>query len=337
MHAPGGHDGFRLASGSFGEVSLPSVLQWMLSLRIPSTRGRSNIHITTACMETLAPWRDGRLLTQGVPTGLVVRRKMLTTDACLTGWGATFEGRSVSGEWRGDLLHEHINFLELMAVFLALQHFESFLLGHHVLVRTDNMTTRFYISKQGGLRSDRLNGLARTITLWAHERFLSLSSEFVPGLLNSGADLLSRGEPRYADWSLNPQVARSIWDRYGMPVADLFASAHNHKHPLYFAIRGTGTLGGDALAHAWPPGLLYAFPPLSLLHHVLERVRTSSSQVLLVAPAWGSWMPAIRPLLFDQPMPLPPRRDLLRQAADEIYHPNPRALDLWVWPVSGNA
>ena len=198
------------------------------------------------------------------------------------------------------------------------------------------MTTRFYISKQGGLRSSRLDGLARTITLWAHERFLSLTSEFVPGLLNSGADLLSRGEPRYADWSLNPQVAQNIWDRYGTPVADLFAAVDNFKLPNYFAIRGTGTLGVDALAHAWPPGLLYAFPPLSLLHQVLERVRTGSFRVLLVAPAWGSWMPAIRPLLYDQPMALPPRRDLVRQAGNEIFHPHPQALDLWVWPVSGN-
>ena len=325
-----------LALVPLGRLHWRPFQKWVVSLRIPPTLGRLQVLITTTCMRTLAPWRDVRLLTQGVSIGLVVSRKVLTTDACLTGWGATFEGRSVNGRWQTDLLDEHINFLELMAVFLALQHFEPFLLGHHVLVRTDNMTTRYYISKQGGLRSSRLDGLARTITLWAHERLLSLTSEFVPGLLNSGADLLSRGEPRYADWSLNPQVAQNIWDRYGTPVADLFAAVDNFKLPNYFAIRGTGTLGVDALAHAWPTGLLYAFPPLSLIHQVLERVRTGSAQVLLVAPAWGSWMPAIRPLLFDQPVALPPRRDLVRQAGDEIFHPHPQSLDLWVWPVSGN-
>ena len=55
--------------------------------------------------------------------------------------------------------------MELMAVFLAVQHFEPFLLGHHVLVRTDNMTTKYYINKQGGLRSDCLNDLACRLTL----------------------------------------------------------------------------------------------------------------------------------------------------------------------------
>ena len=75
---------------------------------------------------------------------MIVSRTVLAMDACLTGWGATFEGRSVNGKWQADLLSEHINYLELMAVFLALQHFESFLLGCHVLVRTDNMTTRYY-------------------------------------------------------------------------------------------------------------------------------------------------------------------------------------------------
>ena len=325
-----------LALVRLGRIHWRPFQQWVISLGIPSTQGRLPVPITSACMTALAPWRDPRLLTQGVSIGLVVSRKVLTTDACLTGWGATFEGRSASGTWTADLAGEHINLLELMAAFLALQHFEPFLLGHHVLVRTDNMTTRYYLNKQGGLRSHRLDGLARQITLWAHERLLSLTAEYVPGLLNSGADLLSRGEPRYADWSLNPQVALSIWDRYGTPTADLFAAVDNFKLPLYFAIRDPGTLGVDALAHAWPSGLLYAFPPLSLIYHVLERVRLGSHRVLLVAPAWGAWLSVVSPLLYDQPMVLPPRRDLLRQARDEIFHPAPAQLDLWVWPVSGN-
>ena len=310
--------------------------RWVVSLRIPSIRGRSPVLVTSTCMRVLLPWRDELLLTQGVSLGLVLSRVVLTTDASLTGWGATCEGRSASGCWQGPLLQEHINFLELTAVLLALQSFETFLLGRHVLVRTDNVTTKYYINKQGGLRSPRLDGLAREITLWVHKRLLSLRAEHVPGLLNSGADLLSRGTPRYDDWSLNPQVATSIWDRFGLPTADLFASANNNKLPLYFAIRGSATLGVDALAHAWPNGLLYAFPPLSLIHQVLERVRLESHRLLLVAPAWGSWRAAIAPLLFDQPMALPLRRDLLRQAGNEIFHPQPDHLDLWVWPVSGN-
>ena len=96
-------------------------------------------------------------------------------------------------------------------------------------------------------------------------------------------------------------------------------------------------MGLDALANSWPQGLLYAFPPLHLIPPVLERVRTSGARVLLVAPGWGAWMSDIAPLLYDQPWALPLRRDLLRQARNEIFHPRPQDLDLRVWPVSASA
>ena len=97
-----------------------------------------------------------------------------------------------------------------------------------------------------------------------------------------------------------------------------------------------GPSGVDApLAHDWPRGLLYAFPPLELIHPTLERVRLQGMTVLLVAPAWGSWRSEIAPLLYDRPWPLPLYRDLLQQAGGEIFHPRPADLDLWVWPVRG--
>ena len=98
------------------------------------------------------------------PLGLVSSRLVITTDASLQGWGANFQRRSASGLWEGDLLRAHINFLELMAVQLALSHFLPLVRQQHVLVRTDNLTTMYYINKQGGLHSDRLDGPARSLT-----------------------------------------------------------------------------------------------------------------------------------------------------------------------------
>ena len=95
----------------------------------------------------------------------------------------------------------------------------------------------YYINKQGGLRSDRLDGPARSLTLWCVENLASLTAEYVPGLLNRGADLLSRGQA-----PLHPEVAELVWCRFGSPVADLFASEDNTKCPLFFALRGRSTL-----------------------------------------------------------------------------------------------
>ena len=83
--------------------------------------------------------------------------------------------------------------------------------------------------------------------------------------LNRGADLLSRGHCRYDDWSLHPLVMREIRMKFGSPIVDLFASEENAKCPTFFGFSGTSTLGLDAMAHEWPEGLLYAFPPLSLI------------------------------------------------------------------------
>ena len=66
------------------------------------------------------------------------------------------------------------------------------------------------------------------------------------------------------------------------------------------------SLGWDALAHKWPGDLLYAFPPLVLISPTLERVRLRNLKVLLVAPAWGTWISKISPLLYERPWPLPP-------------------------------
>ncbi len=52
--------------------------------------------------------------------------------------GGIHEGRRVNGRWGQHLTNLHINYLEMLAVFLTLKHFLPFLKGHHVLVRTDN-------------------------------------------------------------------------------------------------------------------------------------------------------------------------------------------------------
>ena len=318
-----------------GRLHMRPFQRWVRSLRIPPTQGKRMVQVPQGAVDTLRPWSNAAFLSQGVRVGAVISRKVITTDASLKGWGALHEGRAASGVWAPGLQGAHINYLELMAVFLAVKHFEVFIRGCHVLIRTDNTATMCYVNKQGGLASLTLDKLACELTHWCDARLASLRAIHVPGLQNSGADLLSRGGYRYADWSLHPAVARGIWTRFGRPQVDLFASEENAKCSRFFSMKGASPLGLDALAHSWPDELLYAFPPLNLILPTLERIRLHGLSLLLVAPAWGAWRSEIQPLLYDNPWPLPLRRDLLRQAGDEIFHPNPQDLDLWVWPVRG--
>jgi len=270
--------------------------------------------------------------------GTVSSRKVVTTDASLSGWGGIHEGRSVRGRWSQALQRLHINFLELSAVFLSLRHFLPFLSGHHVLVRTDNTTTVAYINRQGGLRSRMLHDLARDLILWSSAHFLSLRATHVPGDLNTGADLLSRGAPVYGEWTLHPQVVEQIWARYGRAQIDLFASRENARCELFFSLSILNApLGVDALAHAWPHELLYAFPPLALIPPTLARVRAFNHKQILIAPHWPAqhWLAEIFQMLCAQPWELPLRRDLLSQGAGTVFHPHLERLQLWAWPVSG--
>ncbi len=72
----------------------------------------------------------------------------VSTDASTTGWGAMCNGHAAAGLWTGPQLQWHINFLKLLAVWLALCHFKTLLHKRHVLVRTDNTVTVAYINHQ---------------------------------------------------------------------------------------------------------------------------------------------------------------------------------------------
>ncbi|GAA6100206.1 uncharacterized protein LOC124386150, partial [Tachysurus ichikawai] len=104
---------------------------------------------------------DHAFVRSGIPLGAVSSRVTMTTDTSLKGWGATLMGRAVNGTWPPQLMHKHINYLELLAVWLALKHFLSFLKGRHVVVETDNSTVVAYINRQGGTCSLQLHRLAK--------------------------------------------------------------------------------------------------------------------------------------------------------------------------------
>lgn len=322
-----------------GLLKMREFQRWLTALHLcPRRHLHRKVTVDARCVSALYPWRDASCLAAGVPLGAVSERVTLTTDASLSGWGATLSGRTVNGTWGPHLTSLHINVLELWAVFLALKHFIPHIQGQHVLVKTDNATVVAYINRQGGTRSLRLHKLAQKLILWSSTRLLSLRATHVPGALNRGADLLSRGNPLYGEWVLHPQVVEQIWQKYGQAAVDLFASQENTKCPLYFSLVDAGApLGVDALAHPWPDVLLYAFPPISLILPTLARVREQGLSLILIAPHWPSkpWMAEIIQLLQDRPWLLPVRRDLLSQAGGEIYHPHPERMALWAWPLRG--
>ncbi len=229
-----------------GLLHMRPFLWWMKELRLhPTVPATRLVRVSRSCCRRLLMWRDPVFLRSGVRMGAIHRRHMITTDASMTGWGAVFEGRPASGEWKEEFLFWHINCLELRAVFLALKYFLPVLEEHHVIVRTDNMAVVSHIN-QGGSRSRTLDRLARHLLLWSQDKFLSLRAVHVPGVLNLAADFLSRQKLKPGEWMLNRQTVSQIWDLFGKAEVDLFASQESSQCPLWFSLNFPTTLGIDA-------------------------------------------------------------------------------------------
>ncbi len=213
-----------------GLLHMRPFLWWMKELRLhPTVPATRLVRVSRSCCRHLLMWRDPVFLRSGVRMGAIHRRHMITTDASMTGWGAVFEGRPASGEWKEEFLFWHINCLELRAVFLALKYFLPVLGEHHVIVRTDNMAVVSHINRQGGSRSRTLDRLARHLLLWSQDKFLSLRVVHVPGVLNLAADFLSRQKLKPGEWMLNRQTVSQIWDLFGKAEVDLFASQESSQ------------------------------------------------------------------------------------------------------------
>ena len=96
--------------------------------------------IKTITYCSLRWWNSNNLL-----LGRPLPQVTITTNASLTGWGAHLAIMTVQGTWT--LLHpsQHINYLELLAIHLALQVFFKLVQGKVVLIKKNNLTTMYNI------------------------------------------------------------------------------------------------------------------------------------------------------------------------------------------------
>ncbi len=199
-------------------------LQRWLKPRVPHNawrHGRLHIRVNQACVTALTPWKNPQWMKKGVAMGLVHSRKVVTTDASNTGWGALCEGKPTFGHWSKAEKGFHINCLEMLAVCRACQFFLLDLIGRHVLIRSDNMSVVSYINHQGGVSSKRLFILAERLLEWAQLNLRSLRAAHLPGRLNQGADVLSRSNVPSEEWMLHPHVVQKIWKTFGKAEVDL--------------------------------------------------------------------------------------------------------------------
>ena len=247
-------------------------------------------------------------------------------DTSCSGWGVHLLDQHVSGVWSDQKLL-HINLLEMKTLFLGLQSFREDVIGHHVTAMCDNSTVVAYVNKQGGTVSQALCSLASRLLRWMESLDIHLDASYLPGQANVLADLLSRrGQVLGTEWSLHPQVVRSLLRIWGNPSIDLFATSLNAKLPLYCSlVPDPQAVFEDAFRHPWDDLDVYAFPLFPLIGRVVARVQESSSLAMtgrtplaregvVRRPATSTDPTTARPPLVGQSastaslQPLPPRR-----------------------------
>ena len=305
---------------------------------------QQKILVTNQVYSHLNWWRDPLNLSLGLPLSPRPVSAVVTTDASLRGWGGILSevdgalvNKMVQGVWDPSQSALHINVLEMLAVQKTLTRFRSQLTNRTVMVRSDNTTVCTYINKMGGTKSPHLCFLTIDLLQWCRDNGIILRSLHLPGEDNQLADVLSRHSLRSKEWGLNFRVVRclfAVWDR---PVLDLFASVHNAKLPNFCSFfQCPQAVVRDCFSIDWGVyPLLYAFPPIIIIHRVLKKIVQDRARVVLIAPRWPQrgWFTTILSLLVEVPLQLPLWPDLLVQG--KFQHPDPAKFSLVAWKVSG--
>ncbi len=130
---------------------------------------------------------------------------------------------------------------------------------------------------------------------------------------------------------------RPVWDLWGKPHIDLFATYYNKRLPLYVSpMRDPLALGRDAFSMPWTNLLVYAYPPTALIPKVLAKWSVDRPRMILVAPFWtgAPWFPDLVALAQREFLHLRLDHRTLVQPRSGIGHANVHVLRLTAWLLS---
>ena len=235
------------------------------------------ISVTPTILHQVAWWASPAVL-QGVSLSALETEITLFTDASSHGWGAQLGSRTLQGTWSSQQASQHINLLEMEAVFLSVTRFLPQLKSRVVRLMCDNAVVVLYINKEGGTKSFRLTRLTIRLLKFCDRKGIRLVPVHLPGSRNIQADALSRvGQTLATEWAINGQLLHPVFSAWGTPVIDLFATFANRKLPVFASpFPDQRAKYVDAMSVPWSGmGMVYAFPPFKMLPAVLNKIRRS--------------------------------------------------------------
>uniref|UniRef100_A0A8D8SW92 Polyprotein P3 n=1 Tax=Cacopsylla melanoneura TaxID=428564 RepID=A0A8D8SW92_9HEMI len=277
-------------------------------------------------------------LVQSAPLHPPIRRIFVSTDASNWGWGATISGVHLSQKWTKEQELWHINRKELYGVRAVILRNQGLLTNHSLILQSDNQTVCAYIRKQGGLRSASLLLETEKLLNLSHSLNITIKPFFIPGVLNTLADRLSR-QSSLPDWHLKPSITSKIFQRWGTPEIDLFASSRSKVTPNYVSIHPEDVHAAfiDAFSRPWNFNLAWVFPPPPLIPQVLHFLNQASGSYLLVVPRWKKvfWRADLKARASAPPWVIRNLRAHLVDLSTNYPPPLVDELVLEVWRIRG--
>ena len=251
---------------------------------------------------------------------------VLELDASQKGWGARCMETSTGVLWSVTEAQHHINYLELLAAFLALKTFAS---NQKDLI-LDNISAVTCINEKSGTHSTQLCNLVLQIWEWCIQKGIMLQAEHLLG--NVVADIESWTIRDRCDWMINPKIFQQS---LGLFEIDLFASRLTKQLPRYYSWRpDPGAKATDAFLHHWTPMRGFANPPWCIISRCLSQIKQQQARALLIMPLrpCQPWFLVVLGMLQDYPRQLPPQEDLILSPSNQEFIMQQGTPTLVAWP-----
>ena len=108
-------------------------------------------------------------------------------------------------------------------------------LSTNVSLYTINTHSNGQCSQMGGTKSQTLCHFSKLIWDFLLSKGITITVEYLPGILNIRADFQSRTVQDSSEWKLHPEVFQQVCQKFETPEIDLFASRVSHQVRKYFA------------------------------------------------------------------------------------------------------
>ena len=152
---------------------------------------------------------------------------------------------------------------------------------------------------------------------------IMLTAEYLPGRLKVSKDWAFRNFQDSSEWLLSPGVFQEICVRWRFPELDLFASRACHQILSYLSWKtDLHSLAANAFQQNWKHrGLLYAFPPFSMIGKVLLKVKTEEVDAFLITSSWLAqpWYSQVLELSVTKLLLLPRLSNILVNPQGQVH------------------